>query len=298
MNLDISGSSTALYSTFWMIEPLGLLFDCGDGAASFLQQKGRKVKYIACSHADRDHLTGLLQFIQVNSRPGFPTVHYPKDSGSFPALEAFQSRFDPHVATHARWVGVDSGECIPLQKGWYLEAYHNRHSPHEGGATKSLSFSLVSERRKLKAEYRDLPGPEIGKLNQEMGEDAISEIIVETALTYSGDTPLEKPEFWRNPRILIHEATFLSEETAQSGGQKDRHSVLQDVIEMATHMPKLEKLVLGHFSCRYDHQRIREAIASAATAVDLRIPVYGVTPGESKWRLFSNEPLWAPHSSA
>ncbi len=297
MNLEISGSSTALYSTFWMIEPLGLLFDCGDGAASFLQQKGRKVRLIACSHADRDHLSGLLQFVQVNSRPGAPTIFYPKDSGSFPALQDFQSRFDPHVATEAKWVGIDSGDRIPLRNGWYLEAYYNRHSPHEGGATKSLSFSLISERRKLKAEYQDLSSPEIGKLHQEMGEDVISEVIKETILTYSADTPLERPEFWRNPRILIHEATFLSEDTANSGGQKDRHAVLNEVIEMATQIPNLHKLVLGHFSCRYDRHRIHEAIASAATEHKLKIPIYGVAPGEAKWRIFSGEPLWTPLQS-
>lgn len=32
------------------------LFDCGDGVSAGLGQKGRKVKTIALSHVDRDHL--------------------------------------------------------------------------------------------------------------------------------------------------------------------------------------------------------------------------------------------------
>jgi ribonuclease Z len=41
----------------------GLLFDCGDSAAAGLLPKGRKVKTVAVTHADRDHLSGLLQFL-------------------------------------------------------------------------------------------------------------------------------------------------------------------------------------------------------------------------------------------
>lgn len=61
--MKISGYSTALYSTFFFLEELGILFDCGDGAAAMLLGKSRKVKHIFISHADRDHLGGLLQFI-------------------------------------------------------------------------------------------------------------------------------------------------------------------------------------------------------------------------------------------
>lgn len=57
MEFTISGYSTALFSTWYFIEELGLLFDAGDGVITYLLQKSRKIKYIFISHADRDHLT-------------------------------------------------------------------------------------------------------------------------------------------------------------------------------------------------------------------------------------------------
>lgn len=97
MHLNISGYSTALFSTWYFIEELGLLLDAGDGLTATLLQKARKVEHVFISHADRDHLTGLLQFNQLNAREGFPKIYYPFHCGSFPALEEFTKRFDPHV---------------------------------------------------------------------------------------------------------------------------------------------------------------------------------------------------------
>src|ERR1700754_3773644 len=97
MQLTITGYSTALFATWYFVEEWGVLFDAGDGIISALLQKSRKVDHVFISHADRDHLTGLLQFNQLNARPGFPVMHYPKDAGSFPVLEEFSKRFDQQV---------------------------------------------------------------------------------------------------------------------------------------------------------------------------------------------------------
>ena len=89
--LTITGYSTALFSTWYFVSEFGILFDCGDGASSGLLQKSRKVKHVFISHADRDHLAGLLQFNQLNARPELK-IYFPKDSGSFPALGRIQRK--------------------------------------------------------------------------------------------------------------------------------------------------------------------------------------------------------------
>jgi ribonuclease BN (tRNA processing enzyme) len=81
--MNLTGYSTALFSTWYLIEEFGVLFDAGDGVVAHLLQKAMKAKYVFISHADRDHLTGLSQFVQLNSRDGFPKIYYPKDCGSF-----------------------------------------------------------------------------------------------------------------------------------------------------------------------------------------------------------------------
>ncbi len=292
MDLQISGYSTALYSTYWMVEPLGILFDCGDGAASFFRQKGRSVHLIACSHPDRDHLAGLPQFLQLNSQPGSPRVLYPAGSGSFPALRDFIARFDAH-AIGCEWEAVDGGDRIEVRKDWFLECYENRHlARSEKGPVKSLSYSLVEERRKLRPEWHGVPGAELGRIREEKGEDAISEVVTDTVLTYAADTPLEEASFWRDPRILIHEATFLTREEATSRDQTARHSVLGEVIEMASRMPTLERLILGHFSCRYDKGDIRRALVEEAERVQFRVPIHAVFPGEARLHLTDGTPVW------
>ena len=108
MQLTISGYSTALFSTWYFVEELGVLFDAGDGVVANLLQKSRKIKHVFISHADRDHLTGLIQLNQLNARPGFPKMYYPKDARSIRKLEVFSKDFDDQV---------EGTEWIPLTEG-------------------------------------------------------------------------------------------------------------------------------------------------------------------------------------
>lgn len=143
MQLTITGYSTALFSTWYFVEELGILFDCGDGVSAALLQKARKVEHVFISHADRDHLAGLLQFNQ----------------------------------------------------------------------------------------------------------------------------------------LLIHEATFLGGgEHIKSKPHVNKHSTLEAVMEMVSSI-RVGKLVLGHFSSRYDSATIDEAILSYCNKYAINIPVYRVLPG-------------------
>ena len=72
MQLTITGYSTALFATWYFIDELNMLFDAGDGLTAGLLHKARKVEHVFISHADRDHLTGLLQFNQLNAREAPP----------------------------------------------------------------------------------------------------------------------------------------------------------------------------------------------------------------------------------
>ena len=297
MDLKISAQSTALYSTYWFIDQLGLLLDCGDGAASMLQNKGRKVKTIACSHADRDHLTGLFQFLQVNSTASGPLVLYPKDCGSFPAIRDFTEKFDPHVAGNTRWQGIEAGHVQEIKQGIYLEAYPNRHIPRSeqpGGRHKSFSYSVYREKQKLKPEFASLSGPEIGQLRKERPDSEVLDIVRTTVLTYSGDTPLESADYWKDPEILIHEATFLNNEDSTSRNQDSRHSTVPDVISMAAEMGGLKKLILGHFSRRYHEEEIQEVIREEAARAGLAIPVFAVLPGRFEQDILAGSPVWSP----
>lgn len=297
-SLTISGYSTALFSTWWFVDDLALLLDCGDGASAALMQKSRKVRTVAISHSDRDHLAGLAQFLQLNVRDrGLPEVLYPRDSRSFPDLRDFLQGFDRfHLeeGEENHWLPMSSGDSHSLGKAKArIEAFSNRHMECPAGEVKSLSYRVVVDHHRLKEEYRGRESDEIADLRERLGEEAIMDFDTETWLTYSGDTPMEAAEFWGTTRLLIHESTFLRREDAESRGQDLRHSALDEVIPLATELEP-EVLILGHFSTRYPEKQVREAIDRECHRHRPGFPVFAVMPGEVRHDLLRGRPIWEP----
>ena len=164
MSYTISGYSTALFSTWYFIEELGILFDAGDGVTAGLLQKARKINHVFISHADRDHLTGLLQLNQLNARGGFPIIHYPANSGSFPAIETFSKNFDPHVKETV-WKAIQANEEIKIKDNLIVQSLRNEHVETAPEMIKSLSYKIFQTKIKLR--------PEIALLSQ----DKIKELM-------------------------------------------------------------------------------------------------------------------------
>lgn len=276
MKLTITGYSTALFATWYFIEELGLLFDAGDGVSAHLLQKSRKIKHIFISHPDRDHITGLLQIRQLNAREGgFPWVYYPKDAGSFPAMDNFMSKFDPHTQ-HNIWHPLNDAQDVPIKKGILVHSIRNEHIEAPKNSIKSLSFDVIEVKQKLKEQFKTLSPKELQTLRLQKGNDFITEEKKRSILSYSGDTPVQDFDRWKHSKILIHEATFLDNSINPPKGQKkNQHSTLEEVIEMVV-ASKVEQLILGHFSSRYSKQQIQQAVMSFAQKYALNIPIFCV----------------------
>lgn len=291
MNLTLSGYSTALFSTWYFIEELGLLFDCGDGLSSALLHKSRKIDQVFISHADRDHLTGLLQFNQLNARENAPVIHYPKDSGSFPALRDFSVKFDPHVKGTV-WKPIQDKDRIWIRKDIYVEAIRNNHVACDAHVHKSLGYKVVQVKSKLKEEYVALSGQEIRETIERLGKAATHTDMETILLSYSGDTPCENFEHWNNSKILIHEATFIgSEEGKQIQAHGNRHSYLEEVIKAVADIT-IECLILGHFSSRYSDEQIDSAIVTLCKTYGIGIPVYRILPGRIVKNILGGEKIY------
>lgn len=289
--MTISGYSTALFSTWYFIEELGLLFDCGDGLTSALLQKSRKIENVFISHADRDHLTGLLQFNQLNAREGLPVIHYPKDSGSFPAIRDFSIKFDPHVAG-TLWKPLIDGDKVWIKKDTYVQALKNNHVPSNENIYKSLGYKVVSVKNKLKPEYVSLPPAEIIKAIETSGKEATHLTIETVLLSYSGDTPSENFENWNHSKVLIHEATFLGgEEDKQIHTHGNKHSSLKDVLRSVSEI-HIECLILGHFSSRYSNEQIDNSIKELCKRYNIKVPVYRLLPGQTSINILSGTPIF------
>ena len=290
MKLNITGYSTALFSTWYFIEELGLLFDAGDGVTSGLLQKSKKVKHAFISHADRDHLGGLLQFNQLNGFGDAATIYYPRDCGSFPFLNQFAQKFDPHVAG-VHWKSMNEDEPIYLKNDLMVLPFRNHHIPAPPDKVKSLSFHVFKVKRKLKPEFLKLSGLEIKELRETKGEDFVTTEVRENILSYSGDTPVEWDGRFKDSKILIHEATFLGDDPSiVDKDRMNKHSFLTDVIKMVADS-NIEKLILGHFSSRYSDQEIDRAIQAQCLNYGLKIPVYRLLPGRIYRDILGSKPL-------
>ena len=290
MQLTITGYSTALFSTWYFIEEWGICFDAGDGLISALLQKSRKIDQVFISHADRDHLTGLLQFNQLNARTGYPVIHYPVDSASFPVLERFSKQFDTQVERTV-WVPVKEGEEVVLSKDLLVRCMRNGHVPVERHIIKSLSYQVIQTRKKLRPEFAHLSGDELRQLAERQGRDSFSMEIRTPILGYSGDTPVEDGAKWDNTEILIHEATFLGNgEDIKARDYGNKHSTLDEVLEMVGSI-RIGKLILGHFSSRYSREEIDAAIIAGCEKYSIKIPVYRVLPGETVVDILGGKPL-------
>lgn len=292
--MTISAYATAMFASWYFIEEYGLLFDAGDGLMAGLLQKSRKIEHVFISHPDRDHLTGLLQFNQLNAREGGkPRIYYPADSGSFPALEQFSKQFDPHVVA-STWLPIRDGDKIWIREDMYVQALRNNHIPAAPGIDKSFGYKLVQVRRKLKPALAALSPDEIKTQIQNLGKEACTDATEQLLFAYSGDTPAENFEQWDGAAILVHEATFLGpsiDKTAPSHSAK--HSTLDAVL---SHLAPLQigQLVLGHFSSRYSAELIDETIIKLCQVYEVHFPVYRILPGEVSRDILDQEPIYRP----
>ncbi|MBC8034775.1 MAG: RNAse Z [Chitinophagaceae bacterium] len=290
MRYTITGYSTALFSTWYFVEELGLLFDAGDGLISGLLQKSRKINHVFISHADRDHLTGLLKFNQMNGRPGFPVIHYPKDSGSFPALEKFSKSFDPNVSGTV-WQGMADGEEIIIQKNIIVEAIRNGHVVVDPQIIKSLSYKIIEVKEKLKPQWLHLEGREIRQRIIEHGKQSFVEEQRTTLIGYSGDTPVEDGQRWDQTHTLIHEATFLGgDDDVKLHAHGNLHSTLEEVMEMVSGIT-IQQLILGHFSSRYQPDKIDRKIVMLCEKYAIDIPVFRMLPGQIVNDILNTPPI-------
>lgn len=288
--MHVSGFSTARYATWFYLDQFKVLFDAGDGVAAALAGKCRRVQHVFLSHADRDHLGGLIQFNQLAARDDDPLrYYYPKDSGSFPALRDFLERFDPNLPK-AEWIPLEAGMRIEISKQHAVEIGANNHiqMATRGGQdeTKSLDFRLVETRRRLKDAFQGLRGSEIAELRATHGDDYISEARPVALFGYSGDTPAFDRERWAGTRVLVHEATFIAPDTADRG-----HSEMTAVIEAAVDVCP-DTMILSHFSDRYDAAFIAASVREAAEKAAAPFPIYAILPRTTVWDVLSGAPIW------
>jgi len=274
LKLTILGCYAATPRTFTnptsqLIEIRNRLFliDCGEGTQVQLRKnkiKFSKINHIFISHLHGDHFYGLIGLISTFSllnRNNDLAIYGPKGIKEIILLQLRLSNSWPNFGLHFHELTSNQSELIFEDDKVMVKTIPLKHRVYTNGflfeekiAERKLNVDAVSEYQIEKCYFQNIKN----------GRDILLDdgtLILNEKLTFDP----EKPKSYafcsdtsynediipiiENVDVLYHESTFL--ESEGSLATKTMHST---AIEAATIAKKAQvgKLVLGHYSTRYD----------------------------------------------
>jgi ribonuclease Z len=245
--------SKALYASWIYYSPDRIAFDAGEGISTVLGNKVFAIERVFLSHGHTDHITGLIGLINIrNSGMGDTekplTIYYPDGSWRVVELSNYIRKTNRRLKYLLEWVPVKAEARIDIFSGQcdrYVETFRTAHTDSEV----SLGYNVVELRKRLQAEYRDLPQSEIVELVRQGKKEEISEIYPKRLFSYGGDSVALNPTDVLDTDILCHDCTFLTEEEREDY----KHATLSEALEVALHARVQEAFLAIHISSRYKH---------------------------------------------
>ncbi|MGC9530541.1 MAG: MBL fold metallo-hydrolase [Candidatus Bipolaricaulaceae bacterium] len=276
--MKIIAFSKALYSTWIYYSPDRILFDCGEGVSTTLENKAFAIRHLFLSHGHADHISGLNTLINIrNSAMGDRekqlNVYFPAGNHYVSELIGYFARTNRRLRYQLEWIPLQAGSRVPLAEGRsprYVEAFPTVHARDEI----SLGYNVVETRRRLRPEYRELSRQEIVRLVRAGRKEEITEEYAQRLFSYGGDSVALRPGPIRGTEVLCHEATFLVEEDRK----EYKHATVWEAIEVARQAEVKRDLICFHISSRYRSQ-LKETEAEIA-AMQLPFRVILIPPGK------------------
>ena len=261
---QLKGFSRALFSTWLYHKRFNILFDCGEGVATALQNKVFGIRRVFLSHGHADHIAGLVNLLNIrNLGAGDQTaplqIYYPNNNKLLEFMLDYLTRTQKDLSFPLEWIPMEPGQRFKLddQKGYiYLETFETKHSQRQ----LSLGYNIIETRRCLKPEYVGLTQSQLNNVIWEKGKDEIAENVEKIIFSFGGDSRPINPQAVKNTLFLCHEATYMAKEDDERDFQQ--HSFLEEVLENAREA-NVETLLLMHTSLRYNLEEIFEKITEA-----------------------------------
>ncbi|MBP5470190.1 MAG: MBL fold metallo-hydrolase [Candidatus Riflebacteria bacterium] len=258
---QLKGFSRALFTTWLYHKRFNILFDCGEGVATSLQNRVFGIRRIFLSHGHADHIAGLVNLLNIrNLGAGDQTaplqIYYPKENKLLEYMIDYLTKTQKDLSFPLIWVPLEPGETLHLedQKGYiYIRTFETKHSQRQ----LSLGYNIIETRRRLKPEYVNMKQSELNQIIWEKGKDEIAEDYQKIIFSYGGDSRPICPDDIKDSLYLCHEATYLSKEDDERNFQQ--HSFLEEVLINANEA-SVETLLLMHTSLRYSLQEIYDEI--------------------------------------
>ena len=250
----IRGISLGGVYTTLFVDELGALFDVGIAARSFAA-----TDHLFLSHGHADHVGGLIALLGIRALHGkktAPRVYLPEEiSDTLVRQLAIASEMQRYPLTIDP-VPLAPGDEVQFRSDRWVRAFRTHHP------VPSLGYQFLSRVKKLKPEFKDLPGSEIGR-RRKAGEP-LFDILERYELAYATDTlarVLDTAPNLRETKTLILECTFLDERKALVDSRRGCHIHLDELIEYADQIEN-ETLVLMHFSQLYSPAEVHRILSN------------------------------------
>jgi len=253
-DLTIEGYSRAAVQTYWRIPELKIGFDLGAHPWSFMATGTWFV-----SHTHLDHLAALPVYVARRRMMKMdPPVIYLPAAAIEPVekiLRLFTRLDRGRMPCDLR--PIEGGSEIELSRDHVVTVSETKHT------VPSFGFVVWERRRKLKAEFQNLTGPQIRDLR--LSGTEVSEERRVARFAYLGDSApegLDRCPAMYEAHVLVMEMTFVAPSHRKDKIHKFGHMHLDDVVERRERF-KNELIIAAHFSTRYHTRRIRELVDRA-----------------------------------
>jgi ribonuclease Z len=251
--LEIIGYSVAGEETVVAVPRLDVCFDIGKAPDQIIS-----INYVLLTHGHMDHAAGFAYYLSQRNFCGLTagTILAPVNLLR-PIREIIDAwgRLDGNEVP-ANLVGVRPGDEYQIKPNLIVRAFPTKHS------NGSVGYSIIERRKKLKAEYAGLTGPQIVELKkQSITIDYTLEIPI---VTYIGDTQyvdFSQLKYIAQSKILIAECTFYELDHA-GRAEAGRH---MHITEFATLLGKMqnEHIIITHTTQRTPLREVRRILKEA-----------------------------------
>jgi ribonuclease Z len=250
--------SISALSTYALVPELNCAFDMGDCLLEAVP-----LEHVFVTHAHGDHTRCLYRHDSLRRLMGMEPASYYVPQRSLEGFRNLAAAWNRLEATHSQHLdlprlrGLEPGEVVWLHRQLAARTFAVRHT------APSLGYTLFDVRKKLKAQFQGLPGPELARLRKE--GVAFEEELWLPRLTFIGDSTIET--LYREPhvgesRVLFLEVTFLMD-GEQELARRRGHTHVDDLVQFLRERPDVlrnEHIVLKHFSMRYDRGTIKRVL--------------------------------------
>ncbi len=252
--ITIEGYSRAAVQTYWRIPEMKLGFDLGGQPWDFM---GTSTWFV--SHTHLDHIAALPVYVarrrMMKMDP--PTIYLPDHAVDTVERLLKVYRHLDRGRLPCELIPVKAGDEIELSRELVVTVSAAHHT------VPALGYIVWERKQKLKPEYLELRGDQIRDLKLS-GVEITDEVRV-PELAYLGDSApagLDNCPAMYDARVLISEMTFVAPSHRKDKIHKHGHMHLDDYVERKDRF-KNERVIVGHFSTRYNSRQVRDFVSKA-----------------------------------